>query len=72
MWPVNSRFRSSKRCPLDINGALMLKRLIAWMLAGMLGLAYAGSAFAYFHQWRIHEIYSNRSEERRVGKECRL
>src|SRR5690349_18301447 len=37
----------------------MVKKLIALFFAGVLGLAYAGSAFSYFHLWRINEIYSN-------------
>ncbi len=37
----------------------MIKKLIAWVFAGVLGLAYTASAFAYFHTWRINEIYSN-------------
>jgi len=37
----------------------MIKKLIALIFAGVLGLAYVGSAFAFFHTWRINEIYSN-------------
>ena len=36
----------------------MLKRLISWVLASVLGLA-AGTGFAAFHLWSISEIYSN-------------
>jgi chitodextrinase len=37
----------------------VLKKLIVGLVAAVLGLAWSGSALAYFHLWRINEIYSN-------------
>ncbi|MBI3042925.1 MAG: fibronectin type III domain-containing protein [Betaproteobacteria bacterium] len=37
----------------------MLKRLMVWMMAGALGLAFAGNARADFHIFQIVELYSN-------------